>query len=120
MEETLEIYEDLSVAVIYRKEESSINFSVHDIVYFDDGEPVFEGIGGCGADEKSTKDVNIANAYIKGIIKWDGCSHVYFGDNEGYIHLCGSSDFTRIGKLLNTVYKKCCDIGGFYYDLMKE
>lgn len=37
-----------------------------------------------------------AQPYLTGFIKWDGCSHFYFGD-EGYLHLCG---FIRIQKLI--------------------
>jgi len=32
--------------------------------------------------------------YLTGFIKWDGCSHIWFGEEEdgkqdGYLHLCG-------------------------------
>lgn len=29
--------------------------------------------------------------FIDGYIKWDGCSHFWFGDSDGYLHLCGKS-----------------------------
>lgn len=34
--------------------------------------------------------------YIEGYVKWDGCSHVTFGDENGYLHLCGGTHFARL------------------------
>lgn len=52
-----------------------------------------------GATQSGDFSENIledAQPYLTGFIKWDGCSHFYFGD-EGYLHLCG---FVRIQKLI--------------------
>lgn len=42
--------------------------------------------------------------YIKGTIKWDGCSHLNFGD-EGYLHLCGKSYFVKHCKVITALYE---------------
>ena len=34
--------------------------------------------------------------YVEGVVKWDGCSHVTFGDGNGYLHLCGGAHFARL------------------------
>lgn len=44
--------------------------------------------------------------FIKGIIKWDGCSHIYFGDEDGYLHLCGNKYFEDVKKVLDAVWRK--------------
>ena len=31
--------------------------------------------------------------YLSATIKWDGCSHVTFGDEDGYIHICGENSW---------------------------
>jgi len=48
---------------------------------------------------------------IGGFIKWDGCSHFYFGEEDekgnrdSYLHICSSHNFKRIAKLLEYLYK---------------
>jgi hypothetical protein len=44
--------------------------------------------------------------FVKGTIKWDGCSHIYFGDEDGYLHLCGHKYFEDMKKVLDAVWKK--------------
>ena len=29
--------------------------------------------------------------YLKAYMKWDGCYHFWFGESDGYLHLCGNS-----------------------------
>lgn len=45
--------------------------------------------------------------YISGEIKWDGCSHITFGDENGYIHLCGKHDFDKHCNLLQALWDVC-------------
>ena len=49
--------------------------------------------------------------YLHGTIKWDGCSHVWFGDTDdkdnanGYLHLCGKRYWERHCQVMMLVYK---------------
>jgi hypothetical protein len=43
--------------------------------------------------------------YLKGTIKWDGCSHINFGDNKGYIHICGQHFWEAHVKMMEILYK---------------
>ncbi|OQM82044.1 hypothetical protein [Rhodococcus sp. 66b] len=46
--------------------------------------------------------------YLIGTIKWDSCSHLYFGidsDNDGYVHMCGVGDFQDHIALLKFLYE---------------
>ena len=49
--------------------------------------------------------------YISGTIKWDGCSHVLFGEHDedgnqnGYLHLCGAHEWRKHIKIMTEVYK---------------
>jgi len=39
----------------------------------------------------TTGEISDTEPYLKAYIKWDGCGHFWFGDEEGYLHLCGKS-----------------------------
>lgn len=47
--------------------------------------------------------------YLNGTIKWDGCSHIWFGgeDRDGYLHLCGKHYFDKHCKLLQAMWDIC-------------
>jgi len=62
-----------------------------------------------GADSSmdDTEDFNDAERYISGSVKWDGCSHFNFGDEEGYLHLCGGSDIGKLQNTLRVIYERC-------------
>ena len=42
--------------------------------------------------------------HLEGSIKWDGCSHLTFGD-EGYLHFCGERYFKQHCEMLKALYK---------------
>lgn len=48
--------------------------------------------------------------YLTGVIKWDGCSHVWFGEEEdgkqdGYLHLCGKTCWKRHCEVMMAIYE---------------
>ena len=45
-----------------------------------------------------------AERFVDGCIKWDGCSHLYFGDDDGYLHLCGGLAFRGLEWALRKVW----------------
>lgn len=45
--------------------------------------------------------------YLRGFIKWDGCSHIWFGDSEGYLHLCGKDYFDRHKMVIDAIWDLC-------------
>lgn len=44
--------------------------------------------------------------FVKGVIKWDGCSDIYFGDEDGYLHFCGYRCFEDIKKVIDAIWYK--------------
>lgn len=47
--------------------------------------------------------------YLDGTIKWDGCSHIYFGEkcetgHDGYLHLCGRHSWELHVKLMTELF----------------
>lgn len=45
--------------------------------------------------------------FLKIMIKWDSCSHVWYGDGDGdaYLHLCGVADFVKHARLMKELYE---------------
>jgi hypothetical protein len=60
-------------------------------------------------EELEPDDIDL---YVSGTIKWDGCSHVYFGTvddktgYDGYIHLCGAGCWEDHVKLMSYLWSK--------------
>lgn len=114
---TVKEYDNFTVR--YMKGPAHVDFQVYEKIAWENGDrnlPYYEGKGGCGMDDKSTKNIDGANRYIQGFVKWDGCSHINFGEEDGYIHLCGSRSFKDMIFILERIYKDCCEIGGFNHD----
>lgn len=70
-------------------------FEIYEQVGWDNNEetnkydiPLYERKGATGDGDFSTNGLEDAQPYLTGFVKWDGCSHFYFGD-DGYLHLCG-------------------------------
>lgn len=62
-----------------------------------------------GEDLVDPSDVD-KELYLKANIKWDECSHWWFGEedkeNPGYLHFCGYNDHLRHVKLVGTLIAK--------------
>jgi hypothetical protein len=43
--------------------------------------------------------------YLSAYIKWDGCSHFWFGDEDKYQHLCGKTAVDNHCKVLQAVWE---------------
>ena len=70
--------------------EASLDFNIWEVTAWDE-------------DQNIVLEYN--EKYISGRIKWDGCSHIWFGDENGYMHLCGKSDFYLLAKVMDAVWK---------------
>jgi len=54
-----------------------------------------------------TNNFEKGDKYISGSVKWDGCSHYYFGDENGYIHLCGKEPVKQIVDVISYIHSRC-------------
>ena len=97
----------------------SVSFAAYSIAGYSadlDGKftiPEYEEKGG-NSSADLTADPDKAQTIVNGFIKWDGCSHFYFGDaeNSGYIHIDGGDDIAELGKLLVWIYRRCGELMG--------
>lgn len=51
---------------------------------------------------ESDESISKTEPYLRGTVKWDGCMHLWFGDN-GYMHFCGKRDIERHKKVMDTL-----------------
>lgn len=49
---------------------------------------------------------------LSGMVKWDGCSHFYYGDEDGYVHLCGLYEVESLQLLSSFVFRQAFEIMG--------
>lgn len=112
----IETNDNFTIVYEYDPEPFRVEFEIYEVIAHDKAEngeftvPNYEGIDGCGCDDKMTTDIEKANKYIEGIVKWDGCSHFTFGDQEGYMHLCGKHSIKNLLEVIQKVYLKCGEI----------
>lgn len=84
-------------------------------------------IGAWEADDSKTPYEDEIEEYLSMTVKWDGCSHLYFGDEQedgvynSYHHFCGATDFKRHVRLLYELYNKAYEyMGRKPYDKSEE
>lgn len=78
-----------------------------------DGKPIYWREGELSfPNENVCYEIDCAETYLHGSVKWDGCSHYYFGNNDikGYLHLCGGGDAAVLANAVTTIHKRCGQI----------
>lgn len=88
---------------------TSIEFEAKEDCYQEDGKEHLYTTFDTLNDGSFTNEFEEGDKYIKGSVKWDGCSHYYFG-NEGYLHLCGKQPIEQISKIIEHIHIKCGEI----------
>lgn len=66
--------------------------------------PLYEKKGAKSSNDE-TENLDEAQTLIKGLIKWDVCSHVTFGDETGYIHLCGGRSWFNFQEAVKRIWE---------------
>lgn len=108
---------DFTIKYNHNTNAVSVEFEIYEIVAHSQGDtdefdvPFYEKKDAKGSEDM-TQNIEEAQTFIRGIVKWDGCSHFYFGDNEGYIHLCGKFEIEKIAQVIKKVYEKCGELMG--------
>lgn len=52
------------------------------------------------------QEIEETDLYLKGTIKWDGCSHLLVGPDIGYLHLCGYHKWKEFSEVMEKVWEK--------------
>jgi hypothetical protein len=86
---------ELDLSIRWRCDGYGIEYRTRQCTRQDDG-----SFMGCYFDEGGrqewTDDFDKMERFIDGWIKWDGCSHINFGDENGYLHLCGGRHYESV------------------------
>ncbi len=88
------------IATIEKSESHYVEFSVREVQGFENGDkdkPIFD-VSEVGPE-----------VYLRATIKWDGCSHVNFGEG-GYLHICGAEAWKHHCRLMEWLYKSACEM----------
>lgn len=113
----VEVWKDLEMTarfedMVWDGGPHGFEFEVYEQVGFDQNPktkeydmPIYERQGANGSGDYSEHELEDAQPYITGMIKWDGCSHFYLG-NEGYIHLCGLENIEKLQKVLQKLINR--------------
>jgi hypothetical protein len=97
------VFEDLESHIIAGLANSVVmEYEVRDLIFADDGNGSPYKFR--SEDGDLTSDATKAEILVKGTIKWDGCSHNNFGDENGYIHACSRSEIVRLGEMFNRLF----------------
>lgn len=80
-------------------------FECYELVFYHDCLPHYHVKDyTCGTDV--TSDLEKAQIYLSGQIKWDGCADLYFDEQENAaLHFCGIKDARRISCLIERLYE---------------
>lgn len=97
------------VTVAYTVGNSHVDFFAAEVTGTDVDEtnPIYWRIGATSSMDDPATELKDAERYVEGSVKWDGCSHLWFGDENAYIHVCGKSDFVKLATTLAAIYERC-------------
>lgn len=73
---------------------------------FMDGSPCFELESGNGCD--ATENIDEAEVYLSGFVKWDGCTEL----DQGQPHWCGPNGYKKHIALLRHIYIRAHELMG--------
>ncbi len=111
-----EEYPELDVVVVYENVSGSWSeFKCYEVTghYADDNGKYTKNIyekEGAKSSEDTTENIDEAQTLVRGVVKWDGCSHYTFGDEDGYIHLCGGSNVKNLSEIIKKIYNRCGEL----------
>lgn len=73
----------------------------------DGGAPEFH-VGGSMDMSDWTQDLDAAEPYLEGYVKWDGCTEL----NQGQPHWCGPAGYAKHILLLQHIYRRAFELMG--------
>jgi len=94
---------DLGLHVRTRKHFATLAFEVRVVIGMT-GDPKPLYYADDPAAGNMTSDVERADLYASGAIRFDGCANVDWHTSECMQHACGREDMTRIGPLFDRLY----------------
>jgi hypothetical protein len=102
---------EIGFVVTAQPDEAFVEFKAYKVRERVDNCPKFEAdMKGARGPIEFTTDLEKANVYMDGSVKWDGCSNIRFNEQGvHYMHFCGQKEAENIGKLLSEIYVIAAD-----------
>lgn len=104
-----DILGDFGFRVRWRATSSRASFEVFQVISAQTGGPkLFEGSGSSGPAEDMREDIDQAEPYLTGDMRWDGQAYMVWNESNLY----GSSDFQSHVDLLHYLYVRSFELMG--------
>jgi hypothetical protein len=105
-----QIGEDYGITVRYRVHGATVEFFAAEVLYLAENRRWYERKGDFSPMHDPTKELDEAQRLVEGMIKWDGCAHYNFGDENGYLHLCGSGNADVLANTITEIHRRCGEL----------
>ena len=97
--------DDMSFSIAYEADEYNCDFRVYEIIGWQDSVQLFNRKGYTSSPDP-VEDIEDAQIFLHGHIKWDGCSNWHFDEQDSVmLHFCSKKQGEDIGKLFSQLYK---------------
>jgi hypothetical protein len=119
IETTETIGGDMGITVLYKQKEEYAHVSVEFFAAEITGLGTTDGKtynvpsywrNGASSSSEDTEDFTEAERYVAGFVKWDGCSHYNFGDENGYLNLCGPEHIRKLSNAISVIFERCGEL----------
>lgn len=94
-------FDDIGYTVIVKPGEAVCDFSVYSILGMVDNTPAYVDPASGSA---ICTELDKAQPFMTGRIKWDGCSDWWFIENSAALHFCGRGDFAQFSELMERLH----------------
>lgn len=100
-----EHWKDIAYAVVAELGDNKlyIKVKVLNIFGYDENNAVFYRLQD-STSPVPTEDIEKAEVFLQGSIKWDGCSNLQFKDGDCLLHFCDKKDAMNVGVLMGRLY----------------
>lgn len=107
-------FEEHDVTVRWSAFSHHLDFEAKEDTLQPDGSHLYSWFDKDGCQEFGS-EFERGERFVEGTVKWDGCSHLNFGDKNGYLHLCGARCFNRLTFVLTEMFKMASrEVPAFY------
>lgn len=105
-----EATDELPFTIVLWPEDYQIGFRCYERVSVS-GEPLQYHVYGWTDGLEWTPDLDRAQPFLSGTIKWDGCSNLTFDDQAlGALHFCGREHAAQVGALIARLYDLAAEL----------
>lgn len=96
--------EDLDLMIRWQAHEYHLEFRARKCAVCTDNTVLYYREDERGMVFPDTENFDEGERVLDGSLKWDGCMNVSFGDEEGYMHICGWDGWIRIARIFPILF----------------